>query len=139
MSKLYDWPRRYSEFIAEARTTPFKWFDHDCVTFAAKALDAQYDFNLMQVIAQDYAYQDAEGAQLMIARHGGLEQLVTEVLDIEPIPPGYLTTGDAVLYAYGQEGFAHALAVHDGHQLLIPGAEGIVSLHVGRALKGWRP
>jgi hypothetical protein len=137
--KTEGWRARYDAFMSDATSHPFAWFEHDCVTFAAKVLDLQYDLGLMAVIATNYAYTGQASAIAMIEKHGGLEALVTEVLGAEPLPPAWLTVGDAVLYAYDQPEFPYALAVHDGHNLLIPGEKGLTYLRMDRALKGWRP
>lgn len=140
ISKLANWRQRYDALMTSAQTTPFKWFEHDCVTFAAKVLDAQYDLNLMAYIEHNLWYNDQDSAIEMIEGYGSLEALVTEALGVEPLPPGHLTVGDIALYAYDAYAeFPFALAVHDGHQLLAPAAEGLTFLHLGRALKGWRP
>jgi hypothetical protein len=138
MDKLTSWRRNYDQLILESNTAPFVWGEHDCVMFAAKAIDAQYELGVVAYIKANLAYSNEGEAIDIIEEHGDLEGLVTEVLGVGAIPPALLTVGDVVLYEYGIPGFQHALAVHDGHQILSPAKVGLTYLHMTRALKGWR-
>lgn len=139
VERVKNWRTRYNTLMLESATRPFKWFDHDCVTFAAKALDAQYDIGMMAFIETNLKYDSEESAIAIIEAHQDLENLVTEVLGIETVPPAFLTVGDVVLYDYGMPGFPRALAVHDGHQLIAPAKSGLMYMHLVRSLKGWKP
>lgn len=137
--KVVLWQQNYDTLIKQARREPFRWGEHDCVMFAAKALDAQYDLGLVAVIHTHFNYYDEETALEVINDFTDLEALVSSVLGVDPLPPAHLTVGDAVLYDYGSIEFPHALAVHDGHQLLAPTLVGLVVVPLDKALKGWRP
>lgn len=139
VDKVIQWRRNYDELMKLSATKPFRWGEHDCVMFAAKALDVQYDLGIVNYTDANLYYDDEAGAVALIEEYGGLEGLVTDVLGVDPLPPGLLTVGDIVLYDYDSTDFPHALAVHDGHQLLIPTQVGLGSLRMERAIKGWRP
>lgn len=139
VEKVTSWRRNYDELMKLSAAKPFRWGEHDCVMFAAKALDVQYDLGIVSYADANLYYDDEEEAKALIAEYGNLEGLVTDVLGVAPLPPGLLTVGDIVLYDYASLGFPHALAVHDGHQLLIPVQVGLGSLRLERAVKGWRP
>lgn len=139
MEKLRDWRPRYDAEVAAALKRPFKWFDHDCVLFAARVLDAQYDMGLVKYIGVNLFYDDEQSALELIEEYGSLELMVNATLHIESVPPALLTVGDIALYDRGTQTFQHALAVHDGHQLLAPAERGLTQYHLNRALVGWRP
>jgi hypothetical protein len=138
MEKVPNWRARYDQLIQDSQKQPFRWGEHDCAMFAARALDVQYDLGVVKFIQANHAYEGEDSAIQVIDEAGSLEHLVSDILGVDSVPPGLLSVGDVALYDYGRPDFPHALAVHDGHQLLAPGENGLTYLRLDRALKGWR-
>lgn len=132
--RVANWPSQYHRAVASARTVPFRWGVHDCVLFAAYVVDSISDLDVTARFKARYHWHNEATAQAILGQAGGLDVLVREFLG-QPVPWTMLSTGDIVLAS--SEG-KHLLTVHDGHNLLYPGPNGVAPLPLAQAIHGWR-
>lgn len=87
-----DWPQRLAEFIESTHAEPFCYGSHDCCMFAGRAVEAMTGENP----TLQWNYSNEIGAKRLLARKGGLVQMLSETLGI-PIHPSEAGRGDVVL------------------------------------------
>jgi hypothetical protein len=132
MNRFPDWPERLAEAIEVARTMPFTWGAHDCVLFAANAVESYTGVDYAHAFR---GYRSEVGARRLIAQHGGtLEVAVSAVLG-EPIPTALAGRGDVVLadLDHGQ-----TLGLCLGNECAFAGVEGLLFLPRTAARAAWR-
>lgn len=117
-------------FIAERARTPFAWKANDCVSFAAGAVHAQTGRDVLKDMG--LRYRTEVGAAKALARRGGLEAAVGEVLT--PIAPAMAKRGD-VAGVQGPSGLM--LTVIEGETLAGPGDHGVERWPRAAMLKAW--
>ncbi len=83
MRRIENWPILFSRFLRERADVPFAYGVNDCMLFTAdavKLVTAGYD------PAAEYrdAYSTEEGAQQILDINGGIQSLITRVLQVEP-------------------------------------------------------
>lgn len=66
----------YAQFLLDVRDKPFVWGEHDCVTFAARAMQIRTGRNPLATIT----WSSAEEAVRELKKFGGLRAAVTSVL-----------------------------------------------------------
>lgn len=132
--RIENWYGEYGKAVAAVVGMPFEWGVHDCVTFAARVVDAISDLAVTASFRAKYQWNSKETAYAIISQAGGLEALVVEFLG-DPVPWSRLSTGDIVL-AIQSDG-SEIICVHDGHNLIAPGAVGVISVRLSAAVKGW--
>lgn len=119
-------------------TAKFSWGENDCVLFTARCLDAIHegaDFECF--VNERYPYQGPMSAQRIIQTAGGLEILITHALGSDPVPWAQLVSGDVVL-GRAIDRDALLLGIQYNHHFLTMGPNGMVSLPMDFAIKGWR-
>lgn len=91
--RLSDWEARLSAYIAEKRSEPFAWGQHDCCTFSAGAVEAITGTDPMPEFRGKY--DTALGSVRVL---GG--KTLAEVLDdkFEPVPIGFAQRGDLAMF-----------------------------------------
>ena len=132
-----DWEARLTAFLASARGRPHDYGRHDCLLFAAGAVDAQ--------TGHDYArgfrgrYRSERGAARLLRRlgHRRPEQLIDALLP--QIPIGFAQRGDIVLDGEGIPGICvggEALFVGAGEDGAVP-ERGFAVLPRGEWRRAW--
>lgn len=87
-----NWPQALNDYIESRRKAVFCWGAHDCILFAAGAIEVMTGANP----APKITWKDAKGAARVLKRYGGIEAALTGVLG-EPIPIAMAGRGDVVL------------------------------------------
>ncbi|HZQ01420.1 MAG TPA: hypothetical protein VFB13_17880 [Reyranella sp.] len=130
LARTNGWLPRLNAFFHEHADTPFAWGSHDCVTFAASAIEVQTG---RRIWAPDWKNED-EAVRLAVSLRG-LEAAASAVLG-PPISNWRLARiGDVCLVR--SEG-KPALAVCTGQTLAGPGPKGLNHLPLDAAEKVWR-
>lgn len=77
VTRLENWPVRFSGYLKSRREMPFEWGKHDCMTFVSGAVAAitGYDF-----LDEYLPYSDEKTAKEMLEEYGGLRGIITEHL-----------------------------------------------------------
>ena len=134
-ARLEEWESRFADLIEAARNVPFDWGSHDCVTFAADAVEAVT--GVRHWMADHDATTADEAADAIAAAAPGrtLTAAVTLVLG-HHIPVVSALRGDIVIgrWAYG----AGALGVVTGAAIAAPGPYGLLFAPRDDARRAWR-
>ena len=133
--RVDGWQTKYNVAVAAMSEWPFRWGEHDCITFAARIADAVTGGRYLEGVRAKYQWSSALEAARAIKDAGRLEAMITEFLG-EPVPWGWCTTGDVVL-ATNRDG-GEIVAVMDSHYLLAPEETRLGGLPLHAAIKGWR-
>lgn len=120
-------------FVESRKGTPFQWGVHDCSLFPA-------DWALT-LLGVDYAepvrgYTTREEAEQRIAIYGGMTEMVSALMDREPIPTAMARRGDVVLALIeGRETLGICMGVQCAFAQIGAG----VTMHpMSFATKAWR-
>lgn len=129
--RFENWPSLLADFLADEK--PFAWGKRDCCLFAADAV--------LCITGVDHAkkfrgrYTTARGAAKVIAKHGGLEELVNKT-GFEPIAPLMAQRGDVVLI---DTPLGVALGVIDLRSEIVgQGPDGLTRYKATDARRAWR-
>ncbi|HJV73177.1 MAG TPA: hypothetical protein VJ654_03060 [Noviherbaspirillum sp.] len=127
--RFEDWPERLAQFIEARRHQPFVRGTHDCVMFAADAIQAMTGVDL----AAEYrgSYTTTKEALRFIQGRGGMENIVP----LESIPVALAGRGDIAMIDTPE---GDALAVHLGRTIAAQGGQGILFLPVSAAKRAWK-
>lgn len=117
-------------FIDSRQLTPFAWWTHDCVTFAARAAEAETGEDYLKRLGARWT--SARGAARALSARGGLVAAVNTIL--RPIPHGHAARGDIGLV--GIEG-RESLMVIEGDLVVGPGLTGLVRAQRGALTSAW--
>lgn len=135
-----SWKIRLSLLVEDYRHIPFEWGVNDCITFAARAVDAVTGLGVYEIVRAKYHWNDVRSAAKLIANHGGLSNLISEVLGV-PNPPFSAKHGDIVL-AHNKFDQPHEdsrlVTVRLEDHLVGPGAAGLIAIPVTASRLSWR-
>jgi hypothetical protein len=129
-SRIPDWPERLAALFDGARTRPFAWGEHDCVTFAADAVLAVTGWDPART--ERGAWRNArEALRLMRAIAGSSAPDATAARRLGPgREPRRARRGDVVAIVDGRG--RGALAICDGAVALAPGPRGLTRIGMDR-------
>lgn len=130
MPRVDNWPLRLAEVIEAASAKTFAWGSHDCCQFAASAVAAITSRDPRELFQ---LYGSEREALVVIARCGGMEQLIRQALG-EPKHPAFAQRGDIVLCDFGQ---GPQPGVCIGVWSVAPGAQGLEKRMTDSALLAW--
>lgn len=118
-------------YVASHMRTAFAWGQHDCVLFAAGAVQAQTGEDPLR--AYRGRWTSERGAARVLKRLGGMEAAVNTVLS--PIAPAMAQRGDVAgwLDAKGRL----QLAIVEGETLVGPGPSGQLRLPRKTMTRAW--
>jgi hypothetical protein len=129
-----DWPETLSQVIEQARQRPFRWGEHDCVSFAADCVQALTGRDPLGSLRG--AYSGARGAQrLLAAEHGDLDHALCRRFG-DSITATLAHRGDLVLWH--QPVVGQTLGVCLGALFAVPGERGLRYLQLAAATLAWR-
>lgn len=131
MTRKPDWQLWFDALLTSRVHAPFCWGRHDCVLFAADAVQAITGVDLA---ADQRGYRGARAATRMLQAHGGVRALASRTLG-QPIALGDARQGDVALVLAGRR---EALAVVLGDQVVAPGPHGLSAVPLTDALCAWR-
>lgn len=134
ITRLPDWPARLADYLAQARPHCYALGRHDCVGFAAGAVQALTGRQVLPV-----AWAGPADAVRQLRARGGLVAAVDGVLPRLPAPT-LAQRGDVVLVRapVARRGAARQwLAVCDGAVWWCPAATGLHSGPMGLAVLAW--
>jgi hypothetical protein len=130
--RLTGWPERLAGYAAASASTPFAWGSHDCVTFAAGAVEATTGIRPAMP-----AWVSVRSAMRQLKQAGGLVAAV-ESVGLEPLArPQLAARGDVVLVDH-EDAPQPFLAVCLGHVWAAPGSDGLVYGPMSVASRGWK-
>lgn len=134
LQRLPGWQQAFADFMAERNARPFKWGENDCCLFAADDVRAITGTDPAERLR---GYKGFAGAQRLIARAGGLRELVIGILG-EPLAPTLARQGDVGLVT--QPCGLLTVAVHGGAGWHAPaaGEGGLAWLPAHMAQCAWR-
>lgn len=135
LKRLKDWPERLNTLIELNRFKEFKWGEHDCLLFAAKAIKATTGIDYTQEYI--YSYSDKEEADQEILRLGAkdLKDFITNVLGKPLSNPHLASRGDIVVVRLD---YGIAAGVCIGARAATPSAKGLVFIHLAKWEMAWR-
>lgn len=133
-----DWPERLRAFVEAAARTPFAYGSHDCLLFAAGAIEAMTGTDLAAAVRG--TYRDAEGAAAALAAFAGAGVLeaaekVAAEHGLAPIAWPLAQRGDAVLVGTP---LGPALGICLGAHAAVAAAGGLATVPMSRAARAWR-
>ena len=126
MAKQNGWETRLAEVVERDRSKPFKWGEHDCLTFADNAIEAQTGSSLFGDVMGGYT--SASTARVEAKKHGDPISVIDARL--ERIGYRFLQRGDLVARSTGRRGaLKHILGVKVDPFRIAFLALGGISLH----------
>lgn len=132
LRRTAGWELRLAAYIEEQRAKAFVWASHDCVTFAAGAVQALTEGDADAILP--IAYGNRRQGVDALRRLGGLRGAVESVLG-DALAPARARIGDVGLVAGGGRRF---LAVCNGATWLGPGPRELVAVGLLEAECCWR-
>jgi hypothetical protein len=134
MRRVPGWPERLAGYVASHVSTPFVWGSHDCVTFAAGAVQA---VTLQRPRMPQWS--DVHDALRQLRAAGGLVAAVESAGLADLARPALALRGD-VLLIDGPPPLVRRpfLAVCIGHAWAAPGPTGLAYGPRSAATRGWR-
>lgn len=133
MVTRYDnWPLLLSAYLTERRTMPFAWGSNDCLTFAAKGVEAMtgHDFS-----AEYPAYTTEAEAIDILNSNGGYEGIINACLGAGTDKYKTAHRGDVALVMMGNP--SAGLVDDTGQRIALLVPSGLIRVPLSRALKVW--
>lgn len=135
MQRREDWSRRLDEVVQLAVREPFAYGTHDCVTFAARCVDAMCDTDLVAGLANEYR---DEASGLAFLSRGGWLGLVPSWLDGCPaISWKFAQPGDVVLLPSHLPEWGLGVGIVYGHSIIHAAIVGLAQTPIDRAQAAW--
>lgn len=131
--RVTGWPERLAGYVGAHVSTPFAWGSHDCVTFAAGAVEA---VTLSRPSMPQWS--NARDALRELRTVGGLVAAVESTGFLELARPALARRGDVVLIEGPPVVRRPFLAVCLGHAWAAPGSRGLVYGPLIAASRGWK-
>ena len=132
LQRLPDWPERLAAYLAAAMPVRFAWGSHDCVCFAAGAVQA---ITGQQVLPAVWA--DRAEAARVLRRLGGLVPAMGATLPVLSSPT-LAQRGDLVLVQTpDHRAVRRWIAVADGARWWAPQATGLCCGPMVQATMAW--
>lgn len=131
-----DWDRRLRDAIEAAEAEPFRWGYHDCCLLAADLVRAMTGWDPAEGLRGVYG-SELEAARI-IRKHGGIAELISDLLGTAPVKPRKYERGDVVLLTPQQPGHLEQLGVCVGDRAVVAGADGILYRPMTDARRLWR-
>jgi hypothetical protein len=131
VTRMPDWPERLAQYLAAHRSTVFAWGRHDCVKFAAGAVQAITGCDLLPEV-----WADKAGAARVLRRLHGLVPAVSQSLPLLA-SAAWAQRGDVVLVQQPGPVRRRWLAVADGPQWWAPAAAGLCRGRMDLAVMAW--
>lgn len=129
--------RAFAALIRDSRTRPFEWGAHDCFMFAAAAVRARTQRDMLAELGITPDWRTALQAAAAIERAGGLRAGITRLFG-EPVAILQAHAGDIALAGDPvNEGRQLLAVVHHG-VLLAPSASGLAVFGLEHAVVAWR-
>lgn len=137
MTRLPDWQRRLTEYLASVARAPFEPGRFDCALFAAGAVEAQTGTDLAR--AWRGRYDDLSGGLQTLVEAGFEDHLALVASLLPELPPAEARPGDIAALRIGGANL-ETLAVVQGAQAYVPveGGRGFVLLPMTLATRAWR-
>jgi hypothetical protein len=129
--RVTGWPERLAGYVAARAALPFRWGEHDCITFAAGAVEVVTCWRPGMP-----TWTDARTALRELRAIGGLVAAVESAGLPELARATLAQRGDVVLIE--PELRRSFLAVSLGHVWVAPGAAGLVYGPMSNAACGWK-
>lgn len=130
MSRALRWEMALDAYLVERMRMPFAWGTNDCATFAAEWIHRCVGVSLF-----DANYTDADGAAHEIAKRGGMDKAVADVLG-EPLEtPRMAQRGDVALASVNDR---KTLVVVIGASAVGPGKDGLAAVPISDLVTAWR-
>lgn len=138
MTRRPDWQTRLDALVMERMPTPFAWGENDCVTFAADAVLAMTDEDLMVPWRGQWA--SARQAVRVLRPLGGLAGAVRALARLEEVGARLARRGDVVLVRAPRraESVRGALGICLGERIAAPGLRGLVLASLQDGVTAWR-
>lgn len=140
MNRLPDWEQRLAEYAASIRDLPFAWGSHDCILFAASAIEAMTGTDIAAAYRGRYDSKISAAAILKEVGEGTLLKTLNATL--EKRKPSRARRGDLV-WSEGSVGVCMgpiALFVGEHHLADATGVamrEGLISIPRRLWSKAW--
>lgn len=128
--RVANWPIVLAEVIEEWRYLPLSYGTVDCFQFCGTMYQR---LTGVDHLSQFPPYDSREGAEEILAQHGGPQGLIESVLGTSK-HPAYAQRGDIVLADFG-DGLAPGICV--GAHCCTPGPAGLVFVPMKRAVAAW--
>lgn len=133
-ARLPDWPERLLAHVAACETLPFAWGRHDCVTFAAGAVQAVTGWAGWPAAP----WADERAALRRVHRWGGWQAAVHAVLGAPRAHVLAARRGDVLLLQVAGAGrWTQALGVCVGDKALAAAPSGLARVPLHRAVCAW--
>jgi hypothetical protein len=131
--RLRDWEERLRDLVSRYGTKPFRYEQHDCMSFASRAVLAVTGVALLPGVVLP---RGRSGVARFLSAHDleNVEELAIAALGILPGDPDLARPGDLVLHTVGEE---QRLAVRVGNGALTPTNTGLVAVERSAWMASW--
>ncbi len=129
-----NWPLHLSEYLKTRKDIPFKWGEHDCLTFVSGAVASIIGYNFYN---EYLPYDSEETAKGMLKEYGGVAGIISEHLGYEGTDK-ILTAGrgDVVLFK-AAEGDTAGIVDDTGRYFQIITEKGLLRAPLSKASRVW--
>jgi hypothetical protein len=137
LTRRTDWQARLDAVVVQRLRMPFAWGANDCATFAADAVLAMTDVDLLE--GPRGQWTSARQAFRILQPLGGLAGAV-RAHGLQEVGPRLARRGDLVLLrAPGRErSMRGAMGICLGERIAAPGMRGLVMASLGEGVTAWR-
>lgn len=132
LTRRADWPERLAAFIERRRRARFRWGRHDCVLFAADAIEQMTGVD--PIVSLRGRWRSRAEALAILEAEGGMLMAIDQRL---PVLESVAMAQRGDLVAIPSAG-AIVLGICVGSQAVAPGATGLRFAEVATALAAWR-
>ncbi len=134
--KYPDWDRRMAAEIERQHSLPFEFGLHDCCMFAADVVQAMTGYDPADGIRATYT--SATEAARILRRAGGMKELVSNMLDCNPSPPGAARRGDVCMMGKAEGFINNQLGICIGDSVLVAADACLFQRELSSAICCWR-
>ncbi|QBR35412.1 hypothetical protein ETW23_03915 [Leisingera sp. NJS201] len=132
--RLPDWRPRLTQYLARVAALPFRPGAHDCVLFAAGAVEAMTGTDL--AVSWRGTYRRLEDGQAALQGLGFEDHLALAAALFAEVPPSFAQAGDLGVFEGGGPGGALGIVQGAAAYVLRPEGMAVVSrLHMQRAFR----
>lgn len=128
-----NWPLHLSEYLKIRKNMPFKWGEHDCLTFVSGAVAAITGYNFYD---EYLPYDSEETAAEMLREYNGVAGIITEHLGEGSDKILTAGRGDVVLFK-APEGDTAGIVDDTGRYFQIITEKGLLRIPLSKANRVW--
>lgn len=127
-----NWPELLSAYLSERRKMPFKWGENDCLQFASRCVERLTGDNFYE---EYLGYTTKEGAEAVLAEHGGVIAIITRYLGQGTRNFLTATRGDLAIIKMPE--ITAGIVDDSGRNIMVVHENGIIRVPLDKAWRIW--